>query len=119
MTIAWNPKVIIIQGLVRILYNLPECMTGGLCHIVTDDGNIRDCDLKFVINQCSVNPDEVDVELSKCICEIMSQLTIEQRAAALVIQEEGYKVFDETDWNCYTKVCENKIKKLIKEQIEE
>lgn len=36
----YNEKIPIIVGLIHILYCLPECGSGGCCHIVTDDNNI-------------------------------------------------------------------------------
>lgn len=75
----YHPKFQIVANLIEILYSLNDCCCGGCCHIVTDDNNIRDSDLKFVINYCNENKDKIDCELSRTICEIMLQMSIEQR----------------------------------------
>lgn len=96
----WNPKIPIIVGMIHTLYNLDECGTGGLCHIVTDDDNIKDDDLQWVIDYCKKpeNADRVDAELSSWICELMLQLTLEQRAAMFGFMNEGIDI-DESIWN--------------------
>lgn len=75
----YHPKFEVVAKLIRLLYDLEGCSCGGCCHIVTDDNNIRNSDLEFVIKYCKENEDEIDSEISSTICEIMLQMTIEQR----------------------------------------
>lgn len=79
----WNKKITIINGLIDLLYDLDDCSTGGLCHIVVDDENIKDSNLEFVIEYCQreENKDCVDKELSSLICQLLLELNLEQRAA--------------------------------------
>lgn len=81
MKIEYNPKMRIIVDLIHLLYELPECAAGGCCHIVTDDDNIDDKDLLYVMNYCKrpENNNRIDRELSYAICDMLLQLTREQR----------------------------------------
>ena len=101
----YNEKIPIIIGLIQLLYSLPNCGTGGCCHVVTDDNNIYDDDLIFVIKYC-IDPDNdnVDKELSKLICELLLQLSFEQRGIIFYMFEKGYldnRPFDESLWNYF------------------
>ena len=40
----------ILKGVIDKLYSIPGCGAGGPCHIVTDDDNVRVCDLRYVIS---------------------------------------------------------------------
>ena len=90
MKIKYNPKMQIIVELIHLLYDLPDCSAGGCCHIVTDDDNIEDNDLKFVIEYCN-NPDNsnIDKELSRTICELLLQLSREQRICLFYLMNAG------------------------------
>ena len=92
MDVKYNPKMQIIVDMIHTLYDLPDCSCGGCCHIVTDDDNIEDDNLKFVINYCKEpeQADCVDKELSSMICELMLQLTYEQRVCLFVMMNDGY-----------------------------
>ncbi len=96
----WNPKMPIIVGLIHTLYDEAECSSGGLCHIVTDDDNLNDHSLKFVIDYCKrpENADSIDVELSSWICELMLQLDLEQRAGLFGLMRAGFDMIDESVW---------------------
>lgn len=92
MDVKYNPKMQIIVDMIHTLYDLPNCGCGGCCHIVTDDDNIEDDHLKFVINYCK-DPEQadcIDKELSSMICELMLQLTYEQRICLFVMMNGGY-----------------------------
>ena len=88
--VQYHPKMQIIVELIHILYDLPECEAGGCCHIVTDDDNIDDDDLKWVIEYCQKDDnDHIDKELSKTICELLLQLTPEQRICLFYLFNAG------------------------------
>lgn len=114
----WNPKMPIIEGMIHILYDQPGCMSGGLCHIVTDDDNIRDSDLKFVIEYCEKeeNANRPDKELSSWICQLLLQLTFEQRAALFGMMMADIAI-DESTWQFITDFAG--VQLYIKEQMEE
>ena len=90
MKVKYNPKMQIIVELIHLLYDLPDCSAGGCCHIVTDDDNIEDNDLKFVIDYCN-EPDnaKLDKELSRTICELLLQLSREQRICLFYLMNAG------------------------------
>lgn len=87
----YNPKMKIIVDLVHILYELPDCSAGGCCHIVTDDDNIDDEDLMWVMDYCKQpeNIDRIDRELSYAICEMLLQLSREQRICLFYLWNAG------------------------------
>lgn len=97
--IMWNPKIPILLCLLDVLYT--HCCTGGCCHIVTDDYNINDGDIKFVREYCMSDGGkmETDSELSFAITTIMSLLTVEQRALVLHFYEHKFYCGDEHDFN--------------------
>ena len=90
MKVKYNPKMQIIVKLIYLLYDLPDCSAGGCCHIVTDDDNIDDDDLEFVVEYCN-NPDNsnIDKELSRTICELLLQLSREHRICLFYLMNAG------------------------------
>ena len=90
MDVKYNPKMQIIVELIHLLYDLPNCGAGGCCHIVTDDDNISDDDLKFVIDYCNKpDNDRLDKEISRTICELLLQLSIKQRICLFYLMNAG------------------------------
>lgn len=76
------PHLETIRELIACLYALEGCCCGGLAHIVTDDNNIEDHHIQFVLNECNLdeNKDREEVGLVKLICEELLKLSIQQRA---------------------------------------
>lgn len=98
--LKYHPKMYIIIELIHCLYDQKDCGCGGLCHIVTDDGNIDDESLKFVIEYCKEpkNSEYIDKELSSLICELMLQLSIEQRAVLFKMMDDDWTTCGDTDY---------------------
>ena len=102
--IEWNPKIPIIIGLIETLYRV--CHGGGCCHIVTDDYNIEDYHLQWVIDYCnkSESNDCIDKELSSLICQLLLQLSIGQRRYLFFLYDNNYiknigpENFDQSSW---------------------
>ena len=99
----YHPKFKIVADMIHILYSLDGCTCGGNCHIVTDDNNIRNSDLEFVIKYCDENKDSIDCELSRTICEILLQMTIEQRIILFYSLETDimFNEYDEAEYEIY------------------
>ena len=121
MEVEYNPKMPIIVQSIQTLYSLPGCGAGGCCHIVTDDGNIQDKDLQFVIDYCNrpENADCVDKELSELICKLLLQLSFEQRCVLFYMFLSNY--FDDFDidkstWNVFINCISDK---TVQEMVEE
>ena len=76
----YHEKFPIVRDMINVLYDY--CGAGGCCHIVTDDFNIYDDDLEFVIKyaQEEENKDDIDAELSIAICKALKSMTFLQRA---------------------------------------
>lgn len=111
----YDNKMFIIAKCIHILYDLPECACGGCCHIVTDDDNIDDDDLKWVIEYCSSDETlgRCDRELSKFICELLLQLSYEQRVLLFTMMNDGNWDYDESSVECYLDI--NPIEFVLKE----
>ena len=99
----YNNKFIVVSQLIEVLYDLDGCECGGLCHIVTDDGNIYDNDLDFVIKWSNKEEtkDIVEKELCILICTLLKQMTFKQRAILFYLMSCGGKYF----LGSYESVC--------------
>lgn len=121
MKVEYNPKMPIIVQSIQTLYSLPSCGAGGCCHIVTDDDNLQDKDLQFVIDYCNSpeNADRVDKELSELICKLLLQLSFEQRCVLFYMFLSDYFDYvdlDESTWNAFINY---KSDKTVQEMVEE
>ena len=121
MKVEYNPKMPIIVQSIQTLYSLPSCGAGGCCHIVTDDDNLQDKDLQFVIDYCNSpeNTDRVDKELSELICKLLLQLSFEQRCVLFYMFLSDYFDYvdlDESTWNAFINY---KSDKTVQEMVEE
>lgn len=70
-----------IRAYISCLYSLDDgnCCTGGLLHIVTDDGNLEDHHIQWCLEECDKHPEREESELGKLICRELLKLPIEQR----------------------------------------
>ena len=76
--VKWHEKIPVIVACIGALYEVTT--SGGSCHVVTDDNNYTDEILKLTIKDCEdPNNKSLDKELSKLICELLLQLSYEQR----------------------------------------
>lgn len=77
----YTKRVGTLQALISCLYTMhdEEFCTGGLLHIITDDGNLRDSDIKWCLEECIKHPEREDAVLGKFICNELLQLSMEQR----------------------------------------
>ena len=84
-----------------MLYSIPSVCAGGCCHIVIDDDNIDDDNLRWVIDFCETDGnDKPDAKLSKTICEYLLELDYEQRELLFALMNAGvFGDLDEQTWN--------------------
>lgn len=75
----YNKHLDTIRAYISCLYGLDDCGAGGLLHIVVDDGNLRDRDIVFCLNECYKHPEREEAELGKLICMELLKLPMEQR----------------------------------------
>lgn len=70
-----------IKAYIHCLYGLDDgnCCTGGLLHIVTDDGNLEDDDIRFCLNLCNEHPEREESEIGKLFCNELLKLPMEKR----------------------------------------
>lgn len=80
-----------IRAYISCLYGLDDgnCCTGGLLHIVTDDGNLEDDHIKWCLNECNNHPEKEESEIGKLICNELLKLPMEQRR---LVYESGWVV---------------------------
>lgn len=77
----FDVEMILIKDMISFLYDTLEEGCGGLCHIVTDDDNIDDSSLKFIIENSSREEykDRRDKNVSIYICKSLLKLSLIQR----------------------------------------
>lgn len=77
----YNKHLDTIRAYISCLYNLDDgnCCTGGLLHIVVDDGNLEDHHIKWCLEECNKHPECEESEIGKLICNELLKLPIEQR----------------------------------------
>lgn len=103
----WNKKFYLVRELISLLYRLDGCVCGGLCHIVTDDDNIDDDSLDYIIEYCDreENKGRIDKEVSKMICVILKDMTFTQRSILFWLIRHG---------NCVELSEENEVLDILK-----
>ena len=79
--IYWAEDVARVNLLIEILYNDLQESAGGLLHIVLDDGNLDDEDIRWCLDWCDreENKHRPDRLLCKRIANELLGLTMEQR----------------------------------------
>ena len=97
----WDERIGIVFELIHALYSVPSGQCGGCCHIVTDDDNINDDSLKFIIDKCETEyKDRVESKLCKIICEYLLEISFEQRLLLFILMaSDNYDSIDEFTWN--------------------
>lgn len=77
----YNKHLETIREYISCLYKLDDgnCCTGGLLHIVTDDGNLEDHHIKWCLEECNKHPEREESEIGKLICAELLKLPMEQR----------------------------------------
>lgn len=77
----YNKHLDTIRAYISCLYGLDDgnCCTGGLLHIVTDDGNLEDHHIKWCLDECNNHPESEESEIGKLICKELLKLPMEQR----------------------------------------
>ena len=73
----------LLKVLINALYELPNCASGGICHIVTDEDNVRDADLSYVLGECYGNDSfwngHIEKPLGALICKLFLEMEYKQR----------------------------------------
>lgn len=93
-----------IKDLISCLYRLDDgnCCTGGLLHIVTDDGNLEDSHIQWCLERCEVETEREEAGLGKLICNELLKLTMEQRR---LVYEPDWRVEDYCSGTDYCDEC--------------
>lgn len=70
-----------IRSYINCLYSLDDgnCCTGGLLHIVVEDGNLEDHHIEWCLKECEEHPEREESEIGKLICKELLKLSMEQR----------------------------------------
>lgn len=68
-----------IKELISCLYDLDDCGSGGLLHILTDDDNVDDDDIALCLRECILHPEREESGIGKLICEEYLKLPIQKR----------------------------------------
>lgn len=75
----YNKHLDTIRAYITCLTDLDDCSTGGLLHIIVDDGNLEDHDIEWCLNECNMHPECEESEIGKLICNELLKLPMEQR----------------------------------------
>lgn len=119
----FKKEMVLIQKMISFLYDDLEEYTGGLCHIVTDDNNINDENLKFVIEYADEpeHANRPDKNVSKYICQSMLELSLIEREflfglyntdmdpeESLELLSNAGCIYEECNFDCPYKAALNK-----------
>ena len=94
----YNPHLETIRELISCLYCLEGCCCGGLAHIITDDNNLEDHHIEWVLKYCDEdeNKERTERGLVKLICEELLKISIQER----VLLFKSFDLFYYCDDNC-------------------
>ena len=78
----YSEKLDVIRTFIGHLYDLPGCLSGGLGHVTIDEENLDDETIDATIAECDKeeNKDKVERHLVKMICEMIKDLSLQERA---------------------------------------
>ena len=88
----WDDNFVATAAIVHALYEMPNCGTGGMCHVVME-GNVRDSDLRYVLNDCCFNYNDwpkdthKEHEIAYFICTMLIRMEYKQRVAFMKYME--------------------------------
>lgn len=109
----WHKKTPLAIALIHALYELPNCSTGGIAHVIVDDENVRDSDLKWEIER--INSDDewyseaLEKDLVKLLCETLMEMSYEQRLAIFEIMMVGLGADDEDSYKYYEETISDRV----------
>ena len=63
------------------LYELENCGSGGLLHILLDEDNFDTGSINFCLEECRAHPERPESKLGEEICLKYLELSLEERAA--------------------------------------
>lgn len=75
----YNKHLETIAEYIGCLYNLEDCGTGGLLHILLDDDNYDDDDILWCLKGCLCQPEKEESAIGKLICEEYLKLSMPER----------------------------------------
>lgn len=105
----------LLKVLINALYDLPNCGTGGICHIVTDDENVRDSDLSYVLGECYANNPlwngHIEKPLAALICKLFLEMEYKQRVCFITLMNFGL------DYDIDTDCCIEKWSDVIESEV--
>ena len=75
----YTPHMETLLTYCNALYSLKGYESGGLLHILLDDGNIDDESICYCLKECLLNPEKEESELGILICHEYFKMPIEDR----------------------------------------
>ena len=111
----------LLKVLIKALYELPSCASGGICHVVTDDGNVRDGDLSYVLGECYGNDpfwnNHIEKPLAALICKLFLEMEYKQRVCFVELM--FYAGNDELNTDECIEKWGQKIESSVRQHLEE
>ena len=117
----WHKKTPLVIELIHALYRLPDCSCGGTGHVITDDENVRDCDLAWMMEMLKSDDkffvESPESDLVELICKELLEMTYEQRLAVFETFNLGIDIdeLDEDFFNSYKEEMLERINTKIKD----
>lgn len=87
--VEYKPFYYPLVIMIHLLYELPECVCGGLGHVVIDDNNIDTGSIQHTLQWTTEGEDtkRVEAPLVRCIMEYLLQMTEDERAVLFYLME--------------------------------
>lgn len=76
----YNKNMDYLLNLCKTLYSLPDCGCGGLLHILLDDDNYEDSNIRFCLKECLQHPEHPSSTLGILICTEYLKMSMEERS---------------------------------------
>lgn len=75
----YNEHMETVLEYISCLYNLKDCCSGGLFHIMLDDDNIDDDDIIYCLKECLKHPEKEESKIGILICEEYLKMDMHER----------------------------------------
>ena len=93
----YTPHLETIKAYIGCLYDIPDCCSGGLLHILLDEDNLDNDDIFACLRECLNNPKKEESVIGKLICEEYLKLSMFERRLLTSVYIEDFSCFGDCD----------------------
>ena len=94
------PHLETIKAYIGCLYDIPECCSGGLLHILLDEDNLDNDDIFACLRECLNHPEKEEAVIGKLICEEYLKLSMPERRLLTSVYIEDFSCYGDCDEDC-------------------